>query len=54
MFGLGLQQKKDKRQELKFRMRMYKKQKSQEDHKAYIMMIYLVQLPNEEGDMHII
>ena len=36
---------------------LYKKQKRQDwDHKAYhdAPMLYIVQLPNEEGDMHII
>ena len=39
---------------LQFRMG---KQKGQDwDHKAYLMhqVLYIVQLPNEEGDMHII
>ena len=52
--------KKDKREEncnLEGDIGMYKKQKRQGwDHKAYLMhqVLYIVQLPNEEGDMHII
>ena len=44
--------KKRTRENLQFRKGLYKKQKRQDwDHSAYLIIL---QLPNEEGDMHII
>ena len=44
--------KKRTRENLQFRKGLYKKQKRQDwDHSAYLI---IMQLPNEEGDMHII
>ena len=49
MFGLGLVITKSSKKG------MYKKQKRQDwDHIMVHQVLYIVQLPNEEGDMHLV